>query len=313
MSESKGVWIWAEQRDGALASVVYELLGGARKLADSLGQPLGAVLLGDGVEGLVRNLFEYGADQVYLVESPDLKQLRDEAYVQVLAALAGKYQPDVLLLGGTVAGRSVAARLAARLKVGLAGDCTGVETGPEGRLKLTRPAFGGNIIATVLAAGRPQMATVRLKTFAKGTRQEGRGGQLIREAAAIDGTLLHTRVADFVAELAGKVKLEEADIIVSGGRGLGDPSKFKLLEELCQVLGAALGASRAAVDAGWIPYSTRWARPAGRSAPRSTSRSASPGRFSTWPECSLRTSSWLSTRIRTPPSSRWPLSGSWAI
>ncbi len=245
--------IWAEQRDGKLANVVYELLGGGRKLAESLGGSLSAVLIGQGVEGLAQDLFEAGAGKVILVEDAQLKDIRDEAYVQVLSAVIAKHQPEAVLFGASVAGRSLAPRVAAKLKVGLSADCTSLEV-ENGQIKQIRPTYGGNVITTILSARKPVMATIRVKAFAKAGRQAGRSGELIRESVSLDAAKIRTQVVDLVAEVAGKVKLEEADIIVSGGRGLGDPAKFKLVEGLASVLGAAVGASRAAVDAGWYPY-----------------------------------------------------------
>ena len=255
MSEHRGVWIWAEQRGGKLAPVVYELLAGGRALADQAGGPLTAVLAGEGVEGLAGELIAFGADRAIVVDDPALKDFRDEAYTHVLAELVNKYQPNVLLLGATTSGRSLAPRVATRLKVGLTSDCTALELGSDGVLKQIRPTYGGSILATVVSLKRTQMATVRPKAFGKALRQEGRAGEVVKESLNLAGVAIRTKVTDFVQEITETVKLEDADIIVSGGRGLGGSETFGILRDLAKVLGAAVGASRAAVDSGWIPYS----------------------------------------------------------
>lgn len=255
MSEHKGVWIWAEQLGGKIAPVVYELLAGGRNLADNAGEPLTAVLAGEGVEGLAGELTAFGADRVIVVEDLALKDFRDEAYAHVFAELVSKYKPAVLLLGADTAGRSLAPRVAARLKVGLTSDCTALELGSDGALKQIRPTYGGSILATVVSSKRPQMATVRPKAFPKAVRQEGRAGEVVKENINLVDLAIRTKVVDFVREITETVKLEDADIIVSGGRGLGGPETFGILRDLAKVLGAAVGASRAAVDSGWIPYS----------------------------------------------------------
>ncbi len=257
VGDSQGVWVFVEQHQGQVAGVVLELLGEGRKLADALGQRLGAVLLGHGVSDRAELLIGHGADLVLVAEAPELEHFRDEPYTAVLAAAVRQHRPAIVLFGATSTGRSLAPRLAGRLRTGLTADCTGLSIDPRtGLLEQTRPAFGGNIMATILCRRhRPQMATVRPKVFKRAVFDGSRSGQVVRLSVEPEKLQSRTSVAEFVPELTQTVNLEEADIIVSGGRGLGDAKHFALLEELAGVLGAAVGASRAAVDAGWIPYS----------------------------------------------------------
>ncbi len=251
-----GVWVFAEQRDGEVASVVYELLGEGRKLADKLGQELCAVLLGNGVADKAGSLFQHGADKVYLMEDESLADFQDQPYTDALTQLIEGYKPNILLLGATTVGRSLAPRVAARIKTGLTADCTGLDVDEEkGLLLQTRPAFGGNIMATIVCPEkRPQMATVRPKVMKRADCEPERTGELIRENFASADQELVTKILEVVKGVGNKVNIQEADIIVAGGRGLGDAKNFELIQELADVLGGAVGASRAAVDDGWIDY-----------------------------------------------------------
>jgi len=252
-----GIWIFAEQREGKLNPVSFELLGEGRRLAQARGDELSAVLLGWGVEDKAAELIQWGADRVYLVDSPQLEDFLVEPYTQALVALIREYRPEIVLGGGTSLGRSLIPRVATKLKTGLTADCTGLEIDPENGLLLqTRPAFGGNIMATITCPHhRPQMATVRPKVMRAGSVDQKREGQLIRKEFKPKELPSRSKLLKVVKEEGETINIAEADIIVSGGRGLGDPSKFDLIEELARALGGAVGASRAAVDAGWIPYS----------------------------------------------------------
>lgn len=251
-----GVWVFVEHRGGQVAGVVYELLGEGARLASQLGEELGAVLLGERVEGLSEELIYHGAQVVYVAGAPELAEMRDEPYTAVLAALTRKYRPSILLFGATAAGRSLAPRLAGRLRTGLTADCTGLAIDPKTRLLVqTRPAFGGNIMARILCAQhRPQMATVRPRVMQRAERVASRSGRVVTVPVREEELVARTTVVELIPELVQTVNLEEADIIVAGGRGIQDPKHFCLIEELAQVLGGAVAASRAAVDAGWIPY-----------------------------------------------------------
>jgi electron transfer flavoprotein alpha subunit len=239
-----------------LKSVVYELLSKGRKLADTLETELCAVCFGHNVDE-VEQLIAYGADKVYLIDSPALAHFQEDLYARKLVELIQEYKPEIVVAGATPCGRSFIPRVAAMLRTGLTADCTGLEIDPETRLLLqTRPTFGGNIMATIICqAKRPQMATVRPRVFRKEAPNESRKGQIIKVDFDSEGITSRTKLLDFIEDITEAVKLEETDIIVSGGRGLGKPENFRLLEELANVLGAALGSSRPPVDDGWIPYS----------------------------------------------------------
>jgi len=250
----KGVWVFAEQRSGKVTSVAYELLGAGKKLADELHTELSAILFG-APESEAQELIRWGADKVYFSRDNIFERFNDEPYAQMLTSLIKEHRPEIVLAGATPIGRSFIPRVAARLRTGLTADCTALEIDKEtGNLLQIRPAFGGSIMATILCPNnRPQMATVRPRVMKRGQYNESRVGEIINGKA--DGISSRTRVLDTIKEVSDiTVNLQEADIIVSGGRGLGDPKGFKLIEELAEVLGAAVGASRAAVDSGWIPY-----------------------------------------------------------
>ena len=251
-----GVWIFAEQRQGALSGVALELLGEGRALADTLGQPLSAVLLGDRVEPLAAELFAHGADRVYLAEHEALHDFTEAPYAQVLTDLAKAERPNIILLGATAIGRSLAPRVAARLGTGLTADCTGLSAdAATGDLHQTRPAFGGNVMATILCPNhRPQMATVRPRVFCPLPRDGARKGELRRWDLAATAFDLRAKILEVLPAEGEKINLTEANVIVSAGRGLGDPKNLGLVRELADVLGATIGASRAVVDAGWISY-----------------------------------------------------------
>ncbi|HOD18378.1 MAG TPA: electron transfer flavoprotein subunit alpha [Candidatus Cloacimonadota bacterium] len=252
----KGIWVYAEQRDGIIAPVVYELLGKGRELADDLQNELSAVLFGQGMESLTSELIAYGADQVILVDDPALKHFQDELYADTLSALIEKHKPAIVLAGATVIGRSFIPRVAVDVHTGLTADCTGLAIDPEtDNLQQTRPAFGGNIMATILTPNhRPQMATVRHRVFDPLPRDDSRSGVVLTESFNYDLIETDAKWLGFEKEQTMLVNLTEANIIVSGGRGLKEAKNFALLEELAAVLGGAVGASRAAVDAEWISY-----------------------------------------------------------
>ena len=256
-NDHKGVWVFAEQRNGKIASVVLELLGEGRKLADKLGVDLSAVFFGDSVEMQTNELISYGADKVYVADAPILRDFNDEIYSKVLVDLINEYKPEIVLSGATAVGRSFIPEVSARLETGLTADCTALDIDTERRILLqTRPAFGGNIMATIICPDeRPQMATVRHKVMKKATYDTNRKGEVIKKDIDGYGVNLRTKVLEVVEEIGETVNIAEADVIVSGGRGLQEPKNFKLIEELAKILGGAVGASRGAVDAGWIPYS----------------------------------------------------------
>jgi electron transfer flavoprotein alpha subunit len=250
-----GVWVYMEVYGGQLRGVSHELLGEGRKLADAQGQELAAVLIGDGVKALAQAAIASGADKVYLVEGPEYKHYTTDAYTIALTDLITTYQPAVILLGATNDGRDLGARVACRVGTGLTADCTGLGIDEQtGLVAWTRPAFGGNIMATILCPEhRPQMGTVRPKVFKRPEKNFDRSGQIVRVASKVAATDIRTKFIELIKVCTASCNLEEADIIVSGGRGLCKLENFALIEELATVLGAAVGASRAAVEAGWKP------------------------------------------------------------
>jgi electron transfer flavoprotein alpha subunit/NAD-dependent dihydropyrimidine dehydrogenase PreA subunit len=250
----RNIWVFAEQRDGVLTKVVNQLLGKARELADSLGVRVEAVLLGQNVAGLAPDLIAHGADTVYLAEDEHLAHYRTDAYAKVLADVIKAKRPEIVLFGATVIGRDLAPRVSQRIHTGLTADCTGLEIDMAERLLLqTRPAFGGNIMATIICPRhRPQMSTVRPGVMKALPADPSREGRVERVDVQVSPADLKTIIKQVVKEARKRVDLEEAKIIVSGGRGMGGPEAFKILEELTEVIGGEVGASRAAVDAGWI-------------------------------------------------------------
>lgn len=255
-SQYRGVWVVGEVTDGHLAGVSLELLGKGRDLAETLEVPLSLILLGAEVEPLALTAGEYGADRVYVVEHPVLHHYRTAPYTDVISGLINRYKPEIVLFGATAMGRDLASRIAARIQAGLTADCTGLEIDREQRLLLqTRPAFGGNVMATIVCRhARPQMATVRPRVMSKREPQAGRAAEIITVHVDLDERRALTKILEVIREEAGEhVNLAEAEIIVSGGRGLGKAENFALIQELADLLGGAVGASRATVDAGWIP------------------------------------------------------------
>jgi electron transfer flavoprotein alpha subunit len=256
LSAYKDVWIVVEYDRKGVSHVALELLGKGRELADKLGSRLAALVLGESVSHLADDLFAHGADLAYVVEHPALKKYRTDPYVETAARLIRKHKPEVVLMGATTTGRDFAGALAAEIDTGLTADCTGLEIDAATRnLVQTRPAFGGNIMAEIVCKRhRPQMSTVRPKVMELPKRRDGSKGQVVKEEVALNDEKFLTKVLEFVKEEGSTVNLADANVIVSGGRGLQDPSNFKVVEELAKVLGGAVGASRAAVDAGWMPY-----------------------------------------------------------
>ena len=253
----RGVWVFAEQRKGVVQSVAYELLGKAREFADKLGTEVACVLLGHNVTDKAEDLIRRGADKVYVVDDPKLEHLLDEPYARIVANLIRKHRPEIMLCPATSIGRSVISRVAVQLRVGLTADCTALDVDPADRsLMQTRPAFGGNIMATILSKHhRPQLATVRHKVMKEAEADPARKG--VVEVVQFDKSffLSRTKILNVVDEITSTINITEANVIVSGGRGMGKPENFKILEDLAQVLNGAVGASRAAVDEGWMPYS----------------------------------------------------------
>ncbi|UOF90563.1 electron transfer flavoprotein subunit alpha/FixB family protein [Fodinisporobacter ferrooxydans] len=255
-SEYRGVMIVIEQRDGIAKKVSWQLLGRGRKLADKLETELSALVIGDHVENLAKEAFYYGADKVYWCDAPELKDYRTRPYSRVCLHVIEEYKPEIVLIGATYTGRDLAGAIATHLPTGLTADCTelDVEPDPSRLLLASRPAFSEKMVATILCKQyKPQMATARAGVFEALPKDTSRTGELIKISNPMTESEIATRVLDFIQD-EKRINLEDAEIIVSGGKGLGGPEGFKLLQQLADELGGVVGASRAAVDAGWIDH-----------------------------------------------------------
>ena len=257
VEKTKDLWVFIETEDeGTAKSVGLELLVPGRRLADKQNGKLVAVILGSNVAPALEAVKAHGADEAIVVDQPELKHYNTDAYAKVLCELIEKYGPSVMLIGATNNGRDIGPRISCRLGTGLTADCTALDIDDEtGNMAWTRPAFGGNLMATIMCPeNRPQMGTVRPAVFKKGAYDEAKTGEIVKEEITVAADEIRTTLIERVKEVAESINLEEAEIIVSGGRGVGGPEGFAPVRELAEVLGATVGASRAAVDAGWIPH-----------------------------------------------------------
>ena len=255
MSDARNVWVFIEVVRGKIKGVSLELLGQGRKMADDLGEKLVAIIPGNEIEDFAKMAIHYGADEAIVVDQKELKDYSTDGYTKAMCTLIKKYNPAVLLIGATNNGRDLGPRVSSRMQTGLTADCTELRVDSETRLvKWTRPAFGGNLMATILCPDyRPQIGTVRPGVFKKPEEDTGRKGEIIHETVEFGPDEIRTRIVEVITEAGGAdVNLEEAEIIVSGGRGVGGPEGFEVLKELADEIGAQIGASRAAVDSGWI-------------------------------------------------------------
>ena len=266
LEEYKGVFIFAQQVDNQISNIAYELLGKAKDLAADLSTEVTAVLVGSDVKGLADKLAEYGADRVIVVDDPELKEYRTEPYTHALASVIEKYKPDVFLIGATAIGRDLGPRVCARIHTGLTADCTQLDIGDfplvaiPGReqkhtqLLMTRPAFGGNTIATIACPDfRPQMATVRPGVMQKKDKIKGAKANIEEFNPGFTPNKNYVEILEIVKAVSDAVDIQDAKILVSGGRGVGSPENFKILEELAAALGGQVSCSRAVVDSGWKP------------------------------------------------------------
>ena len=266
LEEYKGVAIFAQQVDNKLSSIAFELIGKAHELAADLGTDVTAVVLGSGIANLADELGEYGADKVVVIDNPELETYRTEPYAQALTAYINEYKPEIMLVGATAIGRDLGPTVSARVKTGLTADCTSLEIGDfplvakEGQeqkhnqLLMTRPAFGGNTIATIACPdNRPQMATVRPGVMQKLEKQPGRKAEVINFNPELKENNRFVEILNIVKNVTNTVDIMAAKILVSGGRGVGSAENFKILEDLAEVLGGTVSCSRAVVDSGWKP------------------------------------------------------------
>ncbi|MBQ4167007.1 MAG: electron transfer flavoprotein subunit alpha/FixB family protein [Clostridia bacterium] len=252
-SEYKGVYVFVQQVEGVIAPVSFELIGKAKELAKSLNTSVYAVLCGYNVAQLADELGEYGADTVVLIDDPALAEYTTEPYAQAIYGAIEYFKPEVFLYGATTIGRDLAPRVSARVHTGLTADCTKLEIDAEtGRLLMTRPAFGGNLMATIVCPDfRPQMATVRPGVMQKAEREEGRRARVLPFNIKIEKNDCFIEILDVIKKMNEAADISSADILVSGGRGMGSKENFQMLYDLAEVLGGRVAASRAAVDAGW--------------------------------------------------------------
>ncbi len=256
LAAHRGVWVFVEQTGGEAAKVSWELLGKGRELAGALGVELAAVVIGENVAHLCHEAFSYGADTAYLVDGPVYHHYRTEAYLKAVCHLVERHKPEVILMGATGLGRDLVGAVATVLKTGLTADCTGLAIDDRRNLMQTRPAFGGNIMATIMCDRfRPQMATVRPHVMAMPECRPGRAGKVVRESCPVQEEEILVKVMEVIGDRSGKegIDIAGAEFIVSGGRGLMAKENFAMLQELADELGGVVGASRSAVDAGWMP------------------------------------------------------------
>ena len=249
---AKGIWVLAERSDGSLRKVTFEILSEARKIADKIGEELCVVILGEQVEPLADKCGHYGADKAYLVENAALKDYTTEGYTKALADLVKEHQPSILLGGATATGKDLFPRVATRLETGLAVDCTDIGLDDSNQFMVTRPMYAGKAYAEVgFSEATPKMASIRPNVLIPGQPDESRKAEVIKVAAEIGPDDIRAKVVEVVEKAGSKVDLTESETIISGGRGMKGPENFKLLEEMAEVINATVGASRAAVDAGW--------------------------------------------------------------
>jgi len=255
LSAYSGVWVFVEQTEGEPAKVSWELLGKGRELAATLAVPLSAIVIGAGVENLCAESFAYGADQAYLIDAPVFRHYRTESYLKAVCHLIEAYKPEIILMGATGLGRDLAGAVATAVGTGLTADCTGLSIDDKRNLMQTRPAFGGNIMATIMCDKfRPQMATVRPHVMPMAEKQPARSGAIIRESCPLREEDILVKVLEIISDRKkDNVDVAGAEFIVSGGRGMMGKDNFAMLKELADELGGVVGASRSAVDAGWMP------------------------------------------------------------
>lgn len=253
LNEFKGVFVFVQQMDNVVSSVSYELLGKARELAKELATDVTALLLGSGVEGLTDELAAYGADRIIVVDDVKLKDYMTEPYTDAISKIITQYKPEIVLFGATAVGRDLAPRISARICTGLTADCTKLEIdGEHRRLQMTRPAFGGNLMATIICPEyRPQMATVRPGVMQKAERDDSKKAEIIHFDVKLRKGRSYVEIVDIIKKEAAKHDIQDAKILVSGGRGVGSKENFAMLYELAELLGGTVASSRACVDAGW--------------------------------------------------------------
>lgn len=253
MADNKGVLVLGEITEGKLAAIGLELLGIGRKLADKLGEPLYAALIGSGVQDAAKELVAFGADKVYVIDQPLFQDYQSDTYVAAMEKLCQEASPNIVLMGQTAIGRDLAPRLAFRLGVGATMDCVSLSIDPDTKLMLqTKPVYGGNALADIVSEAKPQVATVRSKCYEPLERNDSRQGEVVAFDPALDPSVARVKVVEKVKEEVAGIKLEDAEVVVCGGRGMGAPEAFAELEALAKLLGGAMGATRPPCDNGWV-------------------------------------------------------------
>ena len=266
LAKYKGVFVFAQQVDNKLSGISFELIGEGKRLAEKLDEQVTAVLIGSDVKGLVDELAEYGADRVIVVDDPELKDYRTEPYTHAITAVINEFKPDIFLIGATAIGRDLGPRVCARIHTGLTADCTKLDIGDfpmnpvpgretkHNQLLMTRPAFGGNTIATIACPDfRPQMATVRPGVMQKAPKEAGKKAVVTEFNPGFTKNNKYVDILEVVKAVSNTVDIMDAKILVSGGRGVGSPENFKILDDLAEAIGGTVSCSRAVVDAGWKP------------------------------------------------------------
>ena len=266
LEEYKGVFVFAQQVDNVISNIAYELIGKGKELAKDLGVEVTAVLVGSDVKGLADQLAEYGADKVIVVDDPELKEYRTEPYTHAIASVIKEFKPEIFLIGATAIGRDLGPRVCARIHTGLTADCTKLDIGDfpmnpvpgretkHNQLLMTRPAFGGNTIATIACPDfRPQMATVRPGVMQKAPKEAGKKAVVTEFNPGFTKNNKYVDILEVVKAVSNTVDIMDAKILVSGGRGVGSPENFKILDDLAEAIGGTVSCSRAVVDAGWKP------------------------------------------------------------
>lgn len=255
LNDYKGILVFAEQREGQIENVAFELIGKGKELAKSLNEDVTAVIIGNNIEKLAGDLVAHGADNVIVADDEKLAIYDTEAYTQVLSKIIQDKKPEIVLVGATTIGRDLAPRVSARIVTGLTADCTSLEIGEDRELLMTRPAFGGNLMATIMCPDhRPQMSSVRPGVMQKLEMDETRKGKIENYEVNLDTSKLRVKVLEVVKEEIKKVDITEASILVSGGRGVGNKENFNQLEGLAEELNGLVSASRAVIDAGWLGH-----------------------------------------------------------
>jgi electron transfer flavoprotein alpha subunit len=255
MADNKGVLVCGDINEGKLAAITAEMLGAGKKLADKLGEPLSAVLLGSGIKGLAAEAIAFGADKVFVVDDANLKDYQSDAYVTAVESVIKQANPRVVLFGQSTMGRDLAPRLAFRLNTAISMDCVDLDIDANKLLVQTRPVYGGNAKAVFTTEALPQMATVRTKAMTALPRDAAKTGEVVDVASGIDPAKIRTKFVKKVKEEVAGVKLEDAPAVIAGGRGIGSLEGFKQLEELAKLFKGAVGATRPAVDNNWVPAS----------------------------------------------------------